>query len=114
MSQRPDTLYGHFITPAGLAICKIGRELHIPTFIAYGESSPWSINNIGRKKVIELTSNVTGIISVSSANKDELVSIGIAREEKLKFSPTATILKDFGQETRYFPEICSVFLKINS
>ena len=32
-----DCVYGHFILTGGLAAAAVGRELKIPSFIAYGE-----------------------------------------------------------------------------
>lgn len=85
--QKPDTLYGHFFTPSGVTACKLGTLLCIPSFIAYGESSTWSIDHYGRDRVRKAVENVTGIISVSSKNKEELCNIGITSENKIEVFP---------------------------
>ena len=73
MEKKPDALYGHFITPAGIAACLLGDKYNIPAFVAYGESVPWSIYNYGRKKIEKILKSVCGIVSVSTANKVELL-----------------------------------------
>src|SRR5699024_1549470 len=32
LDTKPDALYGHFITPAGIVAARIGKELNIPSF----------------------------------------------------------------------------------
>ena len=58
MKIKPDVLYGHFVTPAGITACLLGKKYDIPAYIAYGESTPWTIDQIGRKKAKILLSNV--------------------------------------------------------
>lgn len=95
MKQVPNVLYGHFVTPAGLTACKLGKEMELPAFIAYGESSTWSIDHIGREKVAKQIENVAGIISVSSKNGKELVDIGVAKQESIKVFPNGYIKSRF-------------------
>lgn len=69
---KADAVYGHFINPYGLTASDMGEIFNIPSFLAYGESSPSSYkiinNNILKKKI----SRLSGIISVSTANAREL------------------------------------------
>ena len=68
-----DCVYGHFFLEGGLAAAAVGRKLHIPSFVAYGECSyetevEYSYGNI---KANELES-LKGIITVSTDNSNEL------------------------------------------
>lgn len=79
-----DAIYGHFITPAGIVSSKIGKKLMIPSFLAYGESTTWSIDNYGIEKVRQELSNLNGVISVSSYNKKVLLDKNIIAKEKVE------------------------------
>ena len=68
-----DCVYGHFILTGGLAAAAVGRELKIPSFIAYGECDYESevTNSYGDVQKAELA-GVKGIIAVSTNNYNEL------------------------------------------
>ena len=100
MPEKPDVLYGHFVTPSGLTVCRLGKEYGLPAFIAYGESSTWSIDHIGRNKVKKEISNVAGIVAVSSKNRDELVDIGVAHRETIEVFPNGYIPSRFSPRDR--------------
>lgn len=100
MEELPDAFYGHFITPSGLVACKLGRKYNIPSYIAYGESSTWSIDHIGRKKVKKEISDVSGIVSVSTKNKNELVDVGVAQPEKIKVFSNGYISSRFSPKNK--------------
>ena len=73
LNDQFDCVYGHFFLEGGLAAAAVGRKLHIPSFIAYGECSyetevEYSYGNI---KEYELES-LKGIITVSTDNSNEL------------------------------------------
>ena len=85
--HKPDILYGHFITPAGIAACVLGKKYEIPAFIAYGESTTWTIDHMGLDRVKRLVSNARGFISVSTENKRILTQLGIANERKIGVFP---------------------------
>jgi len=89
LEETPDVIYGHFITPAGIAAAKIGEKNGVPSFFAYGESSPWTIKHYGKEKAIKELSSVKGVIAVSSKNKRELIELGVASEEKIEVFPNA-------------------------
>ncbi len=83
----PDAFYGHFISPAGIMAAKLSQETGKPAFVAYGESQPWSINTIGVIRTRKVLSSVSGFISVSSKNKNELLDLAIATDDKVKVFP---------------------------
>ena len=82
-----ETVYGHFLTPAGIAASRIGKKLNIPSFFAYGESSTWSIEQIGLNRARRDLNNINGVIAVSSKNKDLLIEHNLVDNEKIKVFP---------------------------
>lgn len=85
--NKPDVIYGHFLTPAGISVARIGREFNIPSCAAYGESSPWSIYNYGITRIKKELQSLIGIISVSSANKNDLAKLNIFQIDRIKVFP---------------------------
>lgn len=85
----PDVVYGHFIYQCGLTAARVGKELGIPSYCACGENSlrlmpgnePYTtgLTYAGWKEVLD---GLTGIISVSSYNKDLLLKNGFYENEK--------------------------------
>lgn len=82
-----DAVYGHFITPAAIAAARIGREMNIPSFLAYGESSSWSIDQIGKDKVQKELRSLSGVIAVSSHSKNILIGSNCVRNEIIEVFP---------------------------
>lgn len=89
LPNKPDVIYGHFISPAGVTAARIGKKIGVPSFLAYGESTPWSIKNLGINFVRKEIDTLSGIISVSSKNKSDLVELGIADKNKIGVFPNA-------------------------
>ena len=87
MKTKPDVFYGHFITPSGVTASILGKKYGLPSFAAYGESTPWTIYQLGIKKTKKILRSIDGIISVSTANKNELQEIGIVSGEKIEVFP---------------------------
>jgi len=83
----PDAFYGHFICMAGICACRLGRALQKPAFIAYGESTEWSIKRFGMHETQRELRSITGIISVSSHNKDVLIKYQVAPTKKIRVFP---------------------------
>lgn len=80
----PDVFYGHFICVAGICACRLGRRFDKPSFIAYGESTDWSIQNFGLKNVQRDVSSCAGFVAVSSNNKKRLLENGVTQEDKVE------------------------------
>lgn len=78
----PDVVYGHFIYQCGLTAARVGKELEIPSYCASGESVRLKKSNpqneIGFRycKWKEILSCLSGVISVSSYNKELLLDNG--------------------------------------
>ena len=86
-----DFVYGHFFLYGGLAAIKIGNSLKIPSFVAYGECDFESQirSTYGSLKPRHIN-GLTGIISVSSKNTNELKAEKIFDGIPLITSPNAT------------------------
>lgn len=100
LNNKPDILYGHFVTPAGIAACKIAKKLNLKAFIAYGESSTWSIDHYGRKRVKKAIDNVNGVIAVSTKNKTEIVSTEIVRSDQVEIFPNGYLPERFYKKNK--------------
>jgi teichuronic acid biosynthesis glycosyltransferase TuaC len=87
LANKPNIVYGHFLAPAGVCAARIGREFGIPSFAAFGESTTWSITAFGKQKIKKDLSTLSGIVSVSTANKKVLQQLDIFPDEKVKVFP---------------------------
>ena len=65
----------------------LGKELNIPSFCAFGESTLWSISGWDVNRVKESLSKLTGMISVSTENKRVLTKNSLYRENDIEIFP---------------------------
>jgi len=100
MNEKPDALYGHFITPAGITACSLAREYNVPSYVAYGESTTWSIENIGLERVRKELANVSGIVSVSKKNKEDLSRVNVVDPSKISVFPNGYIPSRFSPKEK--------------
>ena len=84
--KKPDVLYSHFI-PSGRQAGDMGKELGIPSFCAFGESSLWSIIGWDIDIVRNSLSKLWGVISVSTENKRVLIANNLYREADIEIFP---------------------------
>ncbi len=84
---KPDVCYCHFWS-SGFAILPFAKKRHIPLYVATGESDIHSLFST-RFGFELLRSYVTGVICVSSKNRDESVELGLTTIEKCKVFPNA-------------------------
>ena len=102
--KKIDAVYGHFFGAGGLAAELIGRQFGIPSFVACGESS---LNKLygheKQRKYIECAERVTGIICVSTKNKDEVLEVWGSKsklskeiEAKIEIFPNGFNTAEFG------------------
>jgi glycosyltransferase involved in cell wall biosynthesis len=89
MPEKPDVLYAHFLNPPGITAARLGQYFGIPAFFAYGESSPWTIANIGLETAIKELKNITGVVAVSTKNRDDLVELGVVDATKVGVFPNS-------------------------
>lgn len=71
-----DAVYGHFFRTGGLAAELIERKYGIPSFVACGESSLKKLYGHEKSdKFIRCIEGVTGIVCVSTKNKNEILDV---------------------------------------
>lgn len=92
---KPDVVYSHFLFPAGTCAAAIGKRIAVPSICAFGESSLWSIREIGLKRAREKLSNLKGVIAVSTHNKNVLIENHIVNEDIITVVPNAVNKKVF-------------------
>lgn len=85
-----DAFYGHFIAPSGFAAVKMGKKYNKPSFIAYGECSlDQELCNYSLDDIIRGVEGVSGIVAVSTKNKDELLKHHVVDKEKIEVFPNS-------------------------
>ncbi|MDQ7786441.1 MAG: glycosyltransferase [Thermodesulfovibrionales bacterium] len=97
----PCLLYGHFLYQSGAIAVHIASKLVIPSIVAVGESSFWSVEPMGYKKAIRDFEQVTGVIAVSNLIKKNLIKQLLIPEEKIIVLPNGVDLKLFNPRNRY-------------
>lgn len=85
----PDILYAHFLFKSGSCAAKIGKKMGIPSVCAFGESSLWSIREIGLKGARKRLSNLSGVVAVSTNNKNVLLKNRLIEPNKIIVIPNA-------------------------
>lgn len=84
-----DAVYGHFVLPSGVSAAKISELFKIPSFLAYGESSPIFLESYRREEIAKKLSHLSGVISVSSENKKILIENKLVDKEKIGVFPNS-------------------------
>lgn len=100
LDSPPTMLYGHFLYQGGAAAARIGSKLGIPSCVAVGESSYWSVEPMGFNRAIKDFSKVTGVIAVSSVIKRSLMNRLRIPEEKIIILPNGIDLSLFYPRNR--------------
>lgn len=100
MIDKPDAVYGHFVTPAGIAAARIGRKYNIPSFMAYGEATLNTVEHFGEANVRDELKTLSGVVSVSTHNKDVLVSKRLVNKEKIGIFPNGFRKERFYQRNK--------------
>ena len=87
LREKPEVIYGHFLTPAGITASRISKKYNIASFAAFGESTPWSILNYGTEKLKQEIHHLNGIVSVSTANRKLLSAMDVFPKTKVEVFP---------------------------
>ena len=102
-NMHADVFYAHFIQ-AGIPAVKLANELGIPSFIANGEAETIrETEHISRSLLRKTLDDVTGIISVSTKNKEEIYELCDGDPtvmDKVTIIPNATDPTRFYQKDR--------------
>lgn len=87
LPQKPDVVYCHF-WECGVDAFPYASKHHIPLFVASGESSIATL--INPKEISQAVRDyISGVICVSTKNKEESISLGLTTEEKCFVKPNA-------------------------
>jgi teichuronic acid biosynthesis glycosyltransferase TuaC len=97
MARQPEVIYGHFLTPAGICASRISRKYGVSSFAAYGESTPWSIENYGRSEIKKEINHLNGIVSVSTANQKNLQQLDVYPVSRVQVFPNGI------RASRFYP-----------
>lgn len=92
---KPDFVYSHFISPAGIAAAMISFEKNIPCFVAVGESSLKYLNNLPKNFLKKYLNKIDIFISVNSKNARILKEDYLIKESKIIIIPNAPDRKIF-------------------
>jgi len=95
---KPDAIYGHFWNSAydGFEYAKANN---IPLFVATGESE---INKLFRvpENIEDFSNYISGVICVSSKNRDESIALGLTSTEKCAVFPNAVNTELFNKKDK--------------
>lgn len=94
LSTKPDICYGHFWGSIS-TLYPLAKKNRIPLFGASGEENVALYDNYTEDFKKELSSYLSGLISVSSKNKNECLSLGLISEDKVEVVPNAINLSKF-------------------
>lgn len=98
---KADVIYSHFVR-IGMSGVMLAKNMGIPSFIANGEADTFAEIRLNSNKMIKRTlEGVTGIISVSSKNKQEIIKLSGNDESimnKVKIIPNAV------DTNRFYPK----------
>lgn len=98
-----DRVYSHFFE-AGFAAVRLGKKLGIPSYIASGEAdTEYAVRGISRKMIRKTLQDVTGIVAVSSKNREEIRELSSGDEiivNKVSVIPNAIDNNRFFQKDR--------------
>ncbi len=100
LKSKPDICYGHFWHNA-YAIFKSAYKNNIPLFVATGESEIEFHKNYSAKKLNKFTDYVSGVICVSTKNKNESINKGLTTEDKCIVLPNSVDLNLFCKKNKY-------------
>lgn len=84
---KPDIIYGHFWEQAHEGF-RFAKEHNIPLFVATGESNIAKMISKWRDKE-EFCNYISGVVCVSTKNKQESIALGLTDESKCKVIPNA-------------------------
>lgn len=87
LRARPTVVYGHFLYQAGRAAVLLGECLGVPSVVAVGEGTFWTVEPIGFRRAREHFAAATGFVAVSSPIKRGLIqSLGVPERKIAVFA----------------------------
>ena len=96
LPEVPEALYGHFVFPSGLTAAALGKKMGVPSFLAYGESTPKLFSGVPKAEVVKRLQTLAGVVAVSGENAREIVQDGYYPfPDRVKVFPNAVDPKVF-------------------
>ena len=95
-----DLFYGHFFNPGGLAAAELSSIYNKPYFVACGENYLTSLNKMGSYWVKKKLEKITGVVAVSTNNKNELMKCEYVNKEKVEVFVNAIDSNIFNQRNK--------------
>lgn len=99
LSNKPDVCYGHFWQSVH-ALFPLAQQDNIPLFASSGEEEVLFHKQIGLEEKMKLANYLSGVISVSTKNKNECISAGLAIEQNIMVIPNAVDSELFFQRDK--------------
>ena len=85
--QGDDIIYSHFICPSGVVAAKLAKKYNLRAYMAHGEAIYSGNRKYGNDYLRKCFSNLSGVIAVSTQNKEFLVNANVIDENKVKVFP---------------------------
>lgn len=85
--KKADSIYSHFLNPSGIAAAKLGRKMHIPAFVACGESSFDSGRFAIELYKKELNEGICGVVAVSEDISKKLIDMNLFNGKPIEVLP---------------------------
>lgn len=82
-----DCVYSHFLGVSAFAATVIGKKFSVPVFAAAGESRFLFLESRDKTRTIRYLNKLTGIVSVSTQNKELLLENGVLDEDRIAVFP---------------------------
>ena len=95
-----DCVYSHFLWVSAMAAVYIGKKYNVPAFGAAGESTFEAFSGYERDEVISALNQLTGIISVSSENKNILLDNHVLDKKRIRVFPNAVDTSRFSPQNK--------------
>lgn len=92
----PDIFYAHFWAN-GYNIVRVAHSCNTPFFVATGEDKINFTDFVSEEDVGKVYTEVSGVICVSSKNKEESIRLGLTKEDKCIILPNAYDPQEFYQ-----------------
>ena len=84
-----DISYGHFLSPSGITAAQTGKKYGAISCMAYGENSPYTIEDVGEEYARKKLQDLDAVVSVSSDNARYLKEHHIVDADKIEVFPNS-------------------------
>lgn len=84
-----DVFYAHFFQPSGFAAAELSQKYSKPFFVACGENYLDYLDTLGLEWSRENLKNISGVIAVSTENKNKVTTRNLVEESKIQVFPNA-------------------------